>query len=82
MKQLTTTLCLTVALLFGCAGVCKSGDYQKGWNAYEKGDYATALREWTPLVDQGDASAQYNLGTMYDQGLGVPQNYEMGPIVC
>ena len=27
MKKLTTTLCLTVALLFGCAGVCKSNDF-------------------------------------------------------
>ncbi len=30
MKKLTTTLCLTVALLFGCTGVCMSADPAKG----------------------------------------------------
>ena len=57
MKRLTTTICLTVALLFGCTGVCKSADFQKGLTAYQSGDYATALREWTPLAEQGDAEA-------------------------
>jgi hypothetical protein len=51
MKNLTATLCLTVALLFGCTGVCKSADFQKGLTAYDNGDYATALRELTPLAD-------------------------------
>ena len=35
-----------------------------------RGDYATALRLWRPLADQGDASAQYNLGVMYAKGRG------------
>ena len=48
MKNLTTTICLTIAVLFGCAGVCKSADFDKGWTAYESSDFATALREWTP----------------------------------
>ena len=26
-------------------------------------------------AEQGDAGAQYNLGVMYDNGQGVPQNY-------
>jgi TPR repeat protein len=50
-------------------------DFQDGWNAYERGDYATALQEWQPLADQGDASAQNNLGFMYYKGTGVPQDY-------
>ena len=41
-----------------------SGDSDKGVTAYEKGDYKTALREWTPLAEQGVARAQYNLGFM------------------
>jgi uncharacterized protein len=28
-----------------------------------------------PLAEQGDTSAQYNLGAFYDNGLGVPQDY-------
>ena len=27
-------------------------------------------------ADQGDANAQFNLGVMYDQGQGVPQDYQ------
>jgi TPR repeat protein len=41
-----------------------SADFQKGLTAYDSGDYATALREWTPLAEQGYADAQYNLGVM------------------
>ncbi len=43
--------------------------------AYQRGDYATALREWRPLAEQGMGEAQYNLGVMYGEGLGVPQDY-------
>ena len=53
-----------------------SADFQKGLIAYESGDYATALREWRPLAEQGNAGAQFNLGLMYDRGRGVPQNDE------
>ena len=42
--------------------------------AYLRGDYATALREWHPLAEQGNAGAQYNLGVMYDKGEGVTQD--------
>jgi len=49
-------------------------DFQKGLAAAQAGDFATALQEWTPLADQGNASAQYNLGIMYGQGQGVPQD--------
>ena len=74
MRNLTSTICLAVALLLGSAGVSWSQDFQKGLAAHESGDYATALREWTPLADQGNASAQYNLGQIYRQGQGVPQD--------
>lgn len=50
-------------------------DFGKGLEAYERGDYATALREWRPLAEQGDANAEYNLGLMHRDGLGVPQDY-------
>ena len=42
--------------------------------AYYRGDYATALREWRPLAEQGNAEAQFNLGVMYSNGYGVPQD--------
>ena len=76
MKTLLTTLCLTIAVLLGSGGIGYAQDFQKGLTAAQSGDFATALREWTPLAEQGDASAQYNLGLMYDNGQGVPQNYK------
>ena len=76
MKRLTATLCLTIAVLLGSLGVSWGSDWEKGYDAYKSGDYATALREWTPLAEQGDAYAQYNLGQMYRMGEVVPQDYK------
>ena len=50
-------------------------DPQKGVTAYQADDYATALQEWKPLADQGDAFSQALLGTMYYIGQGGPQDY-------
>ena len=76
MKKLLTTLCLTFAVLFGSVGVGWSADIQKGHIVYKSGDYKTALQDWEPLAEQGDASAQYNLGLIYDTGTGVLQDYK------
>ena len=75
MKRLLPIL-LTLAVLLFLPTEVWSADFQKGWDAYNRGDYATALREFTPLAEQGDADAQFNLGWMYYEGRGVPQDYE------
>ena len=75
MKRLIITLGLTISLALGSFGVGWSGDFQKGIEAYNKGDYATALKEWKPLAEGGYIDAQYNLGIMYDNGKGVLQDY-------
>ena len=41
------------------------GDYQKGLEAAQTGDYEQALAEFTALAEQGDAASQHNLGFMY-----------------
>jgi len=66
-------LAVTLVLL---SPTSASADDQKGKTAYDKGDFAAALREWTPLAEQGYAHAQHNLGYMYDKGEGVPQDYK------
>ncbi len=76
MKNLTLTICLTLAVLLGSTGTSWGADYGKGYAAYDSGDFATALREWRPLAEKGDYRAQYNLGGMYVNGLGVPQDYK------
>lgn len=76
MKRTLTTFVTCVVLLFGSGSVGYAQDFQKGLDAFNKKDYATALREWTPLAKQGNANAQHNLGVMYRDGRGVPQDYK------
>ncbi len=52
----------------------RADGWHDGLAAYDRGDYATALRLWRPYAARGDVEAQYNLGALYDQGLGVPQD--------
>ena len=65
---------LVIALLCALAAPARAG-YEEGLSAYNRGDYAAALREWRPLAERGDAWAQYGLGVMYDNGEGVPRDY-------
>ncbi len=71
MRNLTVTLCLTIAVSLGSAGVSESADFQKGWDAYRNYDYATALEVWKPLAKQRNADAQFHLGVMYEKGRGL-----------
>jgi hypothetical protein len=57
------------------AGTAVAGSFEDALSAQQHGDYATAMRLYKPLADKGDASAQYNLGTMYEAGQGVTQDY-------
>jgi len=57
------------------AGPAVAGAFEDAVSAHERGDYATALRLLRPLADQGNACAQFNLGFMYANGQGVPQDY-------
>ena len=72
MNRLLILSVLLLTLLVGNPAV--SADFQKGLDAHDRGDYATALREWKPFAEQGDATAQSNLGVMYALGDGVIQD--------
>jgi TPR repeat protein len=43
--------------------------------AYERGEYTQAARLFSPLAEQGVASAQFYLGLMYEKGRGVRQDH-------
>ena len=45
-------------------GGAVAGPLEDAWAAYERGDYAIALRLWLTLAAQGNAFAQTNLGFM------------------
>jgi len=65
---------LCAGLTLGLTAPAWAG-WDEGVAAYQRGDYATALRELRPLAEQGHARSQHNLGTMYSKGHGVPQDY-------
>jgi TPR repeat protein len=76
MKNLATTLSLTLVLLLGSIGTSSGNDFLKGLNAYHSGDFTRALSEWMPLAEKRHSPSQYNLGFVYYRGEGVPQDYE------
>lgn len=66
---------MILSLLLAVYGLAWGG-YKEGLAAMQRGDYDEALREWRPSAEQGNASAQYNLGQLYREGLGVTQDYK------
>jgi TPR repeat protein len=63
-----------IILVLGFAPPAAAGPLEDADAALKRRDYATAVRLNRPLAEQGNANAQYNLGTFYDNGLGVPQD--------
>lgn len=51
-----------------------AGPLEDGQAAFERKDYATAMKFWRPLADGGDVLAQLGLGAMYLKGEGVDQD--------
>ena len=68
-------LTVLIVFLMTIGSPVAAQDFDKGYAAYEAGDYVTALQEWKPFAESGDAQAQYNVGLMYDNGRGVPQDH-------
>ena len=65
---------VAIILILGFAAPAAAGPLEDADAAFKRRDYATAVRLIRPLAEQGDANAQYNLGVLYDNGLGVPQD--------
>ena len=63
-----------VAALSGSMVAAQDFAKDKGFAAFQVGDNATALKEWRSLAEQGDSKAQINLGILYAEGKGVPQD--------
>jgi hypothetical protein len=72
MKYGAISPLLLAAALFG-ASVAKA-DVKAGVDAWAQGDFASAVAEWLPLAERGNADAQFNLGQAYKLGRGVPMN--------
>ena len=65
---------LIIGFTLCIAPLASAGPFEDGLAAYQRDDYATALRLWRPLANHGDSDAQYRLGRMYLTGLGVARD--------
>ena len=74
MKVIAITVAVVGALVVLVQPVVAQ-DFQKGIEAHDRDDYATALREFKALAEQGDVNAQFLLGEMYANGQGLTQDY-------
>jgi len=66
----------TLVALILCASLAlpAQAGFEEGLAAANRGDYATALKEWRPMAEAGNATAQLGLGVMYANGHGVQQD--------
>ena len=63
-----------IVFLMSLSPVAVLADYQDGRDAFDRGDYSTALKEFEILAKQNDPRGQYALAVMYDIGEGVLQS--------
>jgi S1-C subfamily serine protease len=72
------TIALTLALMMPNRVLATSHNpteaFAHAWSAYDAGQFDEALRIWQTLADQEDSNAQINLGALYDNGKGVPED--------
>ena len=64
-----------IGVLAAASSTAVAGPLEDASAAYQRHDYATALRVWRPLAENGDVAAQISLAGAYWLGQGVPQDY-------
>lgn len=69
------SLFVSLLLLLCAVQPAWCGEFDEIVAAINKGDYATAITLLKPMAEEGNHIAQYNLGVMYERGLGAPQDY-------
>jgi TPR repeat protein len=79
MRKKVLRALLIMMLALSCTvsgGAIFAGPLEESMAAYDRGDYATAVRLLRPLADQGNAQAQNSLGALYYNGKGVAQDFK------
>ena len=77
MWRFVFAMLLVLACMSGAnpESVVAANSIEEAEFAYERGDYTQAARLFSPLAEQGVASAQFYLGLMHEKGRGVRQDY-------
>jgi len=63
-----------LVLYFSVVPAFADDQFDAGWPAFKNKDYQLALKVWKPLADRGNVAAQFQLGLMYRDGIGVQQD--------
>jgi len=69
-----------VASLFLLASLQTFASMDEALDAYKKGNYGAAVKEWTALGEAGDISAQIMLGALYNKGGAVTRDDKIAAI--
>jgi len=65
---------LTAAVVILVLAMPAHAGFDQAAAAFEKRDYAAALKELKPLADKGDARSQYAMGVLAENGFGMPKD--------
>jgi len=69
---------MAAAMALGCGAILAAtpalADVKDGVDAWSRGDYKAAIREWKEPAAKGDPDAQFNLAQAYKLGRGVERN--------
>jgi len=68
---------IAVIALFLWFQPAMAGELSQGISAYRARNYEAAVALIMPLAERGDPYAQFTLGAMYDNGVGVPRNFTL-----
>jgi localization factor PodJL len=78
IKQYATQMAAALAVLVLSAGTMTQparAGLDEAMAALDHGDWPTALKELKPLAEAGNPEAQFQFGSMYVRGDGVPVDY-------
>lgn len=78
MKYRISELCL--AILLAASLPAQAQTLEQADAAFARGDYTTAFTGYKKHAQQGEAIAQYSLGLMYAQGVGVTKDEQQAVV--
>ncbi len=67
---------ISILLLQACSTATTSKALTKGVNEFDYQQYQAAFTDLLPLAEQGNAQAQYAVGYLYYNGLGVVKDFK------
>jgi TPR repeat protein len=74
MRIRLTSILIVLPLIL--SPISWGAEFATGQDAYNSGDYQTAITEWQPLAEAGHADGQFGMGLLYANGFGVPLDDE------